>query len=269
MAEGSSNFGDAKNIRLAAGWAFFQRHESPIVIPLGYTQDGIQTEISSESEGIEVDQSPTPVITTLSGITVSVTTPLVEWKIENMQLAFPGAQIRTTASGHKYLAMTSNVETITGTLRIHPTDMPDNDHTKDTFYPNVSPQPNISYTIDGTAAQQLPIEWQASPGLTPYAEVDGDTAYFDHMPEANIVHVEDVEITPATLNLAVGASAVLTAEVVPIYATDKALIWTSSNESVATVSQYGVVTAVAAGSATITATSRDGAISDTRSVTVS
>lgn len=61
-----------------------------------------------------------------------------------------------------------------------------------------------------------------------------------------------VSISQAFLNLKVGATATLTATVSPSDATNKAISWTSSNNTVATVSN-GVVTAVAEGSTTITA----------------
>lgn len=46
--------------------------------------------------------------------------------------------------------------------------------------------------------------------------------------------------------------------ILPTYATDKAITWTSSNSSVATVSQAGVVKGVGEGGATITATTSNG-----------
>ena len=53
---------------------------------------------------------------------------------------------------------------------------------------------------------------------------------------------------------AVGDTATLTAAVLPADATNKAVSWSSSNTAVATVSSDGIVTAVAPGKATITAT---------------
>ena len=55
-----------------------------------------------------------------------------------------------------------------------------------------------------------------------------------------------------------GQTATLTATVTPSTATNKSVTWSSSDESVATVSSEGVVTAVANGTATITATTADG-----------
>ena len=61
-----------------------------------------------------------------------------------------------------------------------------------------------------------------------------------------------VTLDKTTLSLTEGESATLTATVEPENATDKAIVWTSSDNAVATV-ENGVVTAVKAGTSTITA----------------
>lgn len=72
--------------------------------------------------------------------------------------------------------------------------------------------------------------------------------------------VESVEIAaPASNRLATGNTLKLTAAVAPEDASDKTVTWKSSDETKATVSAEGVVTAVAAGNVTITATSSDNA----------
>ena len=60
-------------------------------------------------------------------------------------------------------------------------------------------------------------------------------------------------LSQTTAELKVGESVNLTAEVLPIEATDRTVVWISDNESVATVDGNGNVTAVALGTATITA----------------
>lgn len=79
------------------------------------------------------------------------------------------------------------------------------------------------------------------------------------------VPVSSILIDPVSMEIEEGQSFTITAEVQPENATDKTVVWKSSDESVATVTD-GVVTAVAAGSATITATSGD--VSAKCSVTV-
>ena len=64
-------------------------------------------------------------------------------------------------------------------------------------------------------------------------------------------------------------SLTLTATVAPDNATNKAVTWSTSNSTVATVDQNGMVTAVAPGTATITVTTVDGSFTATCTVTVS
>ncbi|HEV8364084.1 MAG TPA: Ig-like domain-containing protein, partial [Gemmatimonadaceae bacterium] len=86
----------------------------------------------------------------------------------------------------------------------------------------------------------------------------------------NAVPVASVQVTPTTLSLVAGGSAQLSA--IPRDAagnplTGRTVVWTSSSDPIAVVSSTGRVTAVAAGTAVITATSET--ISGTSSVTVS
>ena len=71
------------------------------------------------------------------------------------------------------------------------------------------------------------------------------------------VAVTDVTLNKSATTLLVGWTETLTATVAPEDATNKAVVWTSSDESVATV-ENGVVTAVAKGTADITVTTADG-----------
>ena len=66
--------------------------------------------------------------------------------------------------------------------------------------------------------------------------------------------VTGVALNKSTMELQVGKTETLTATVTPENATDKTVIWTSSNTAVAAVDANGVVTAKAEGTATITAT---------------
>lgn len=73
------------------------------------------------------------------------------------------------------------------------------------------------------------------------------------------VKAESVTLNKTTLALTVGGTETLSATVAPAGTTNKNVKWKSSNESVATVNESsGLVTAKAAGSATITATTDDG-----------
>jgi len=82
-----------------------------------------------------------------------------------------------------------------------------------------------------------------------------------------VIAVTGVTLNKTTLSLAVGAAETLTATVAPPNATNKSVTWTSNNTAVATVTN-GLVTAVAAGNATITVTTADGNKPATCAVTV-
>ena len=82
------------------------------------------------------------------------------------------------------------------------------------------------------------------------------------------VSVSGVTLSQNAITLEVDATASLSATVAPANATQRSVIWSSSNTSVAFVDYTGVVTAVGAGSATITATTYDGGFTDSCTVTV-
>ena len=75
--------------------------------------------------------------------------------------------------------------------------------------------------------------------------------------KARIIAVESVSLDQTTLEMTVEDKATLTATVLPANATDKSVAWSSSDNSVATVSN-GQVEALAAGTAVITVTTTDG-----------
>ena len=83
-----------------------------------------------------------------------------------------------------------------------------------------------------------------------------------------VIPVTGVSLDESSITLDVGGSQTLAATVTPDNATNKKVRWTSDNETVATVSEDGVVTAVAGGTAVITATTHDGLFTATCTVTV-
>ena len=76
--------------------------------------------------------------------------------------------------------------------------------------------------------------------------------------EPNVVLAASIELNQTSASVTEGETLQLTATVMPEDATEKTVTWESSSEDVATVDQNGLVTAVAAGTATITATTIDG-----------
>lgn len=85
----------------------------------------------------------------------------------------------------------------------------------------------------------------------------------------SFIGVESISVTPSSASVNLGSTLTLSAEVAPATAWVKKVTWTSSNTSVATVDDNGVVTPVGKGSATITATATDGTgVTGTAQVTV-
>lgn len=82
------------------------------------------------------------------------------------------------------------------------------------------------------------------------------------------VAVTEVRLDKSATTLVEGDTEELMATVMPENATDKGIEWKSDNESVATVSQAGLVTAIKDGSATITVITNDGGFSASCEVTV-
>ena len=118
---------------------------------------------------------------------------------------------------------------------------------------------------------------------------DSTEAYLEYLdsPDAvfpNVVFCEDgysyiapalgpVDVTGVTINttattINVGSTKTLVATVLPINATDKSVVWTSSDDSIATVTNNGMVTAVASGATIITVTTHDGDYTASCAVTV-
>ena len=78
------------------------------------------------------------------------------------------------------------------------------------------------------------------------------------VPKLVPVKVTGVKLNKSSKSLTIGDNFTLTATVKPDNATDKSVTWSSSDTSVATVDENGVVTAVSEGTATITATASNG-----------
>ena len=86
----------------------------------------------------------------------------------------------------------------------------------------------------------------------------GKTATCAVTVNAKVIPVSDVTLNKTELTLTEGESETLTATVKPDNATDKTLSWSSSDATVASVDDNGKVTALKAGTATITVKTKDG-----------
>jgi uncharacterized protein YjdB/glycosidase len=81
--------------------------------------------------------------------------------------------------------------------------------------------------------------------------------WYDSNPGTGVA-VTSVSLSPTSASLSVGATQQLTPTILPANATNKAVTYSSNNTAVASVNASGLITAVANGNATITATTVDG-----------
>ncbi len=127
-----------------------------------------------------------------------------------------------------------------------------------------------TYSKSGNKAVTSGIEWTVDPetftsesdatSVTVTASVgDIDSEpYTVNGIKVTPVMVSSINVSPSNLDLAIGGTQKLTASVLPANAANKTYTWSTSNSSVATVSNDGTVTGVAAGECEIYATANDG-----------
>ena len=137
-------------------------------------------------------------------------------------------------------------------------------------FQNVPLQIGVSYTAEVPVENNLPAdeyELTSNNGIKIEASEDIDLKEDDSKPET-------IPVTGITLNMQgiqfsqAEERKQLTATISPANASNKAVTWFTSNPSVATVSDNGLVTAVSEGTATITVTTEDGQKVATCTVTV-
>ncbi len=86
------------------------------------------------------------------------------------------------------------------------------------------------------------------------------TILFDGSPST--VSVSDVSLSIASSTIDMGATTVLTSQVIPVNASNQAVIYTSSDENIAQVNAAGIVTGVSNGTTTLTVTTVDSQLMD-------
>ncbi len=93
---------------------------------------------------------------------------------------------------------------------------------------------------------------------------------YNAVAEVNVasVSVEGITLVPTSITINPSETQQLTAVISPNDATNKSVVWTTSDESIATVDEDGLVTAIAYGTATVTATTVDGGYTASSSVDV-
>lgn len=222
----------------------------------------------------------------------NATTKTVTWSTDNASIAtVSGAGVvtavgagtatitATTTDGSftdtSAITVTSGVVAVTGV-----TVTPDADATP------VGGTVQLTATVAPTAATNKAVSWMSSnpslatvnsSGLVTAVAVgsvtitatttDGsftDTSAITVTP----VSVTGITVTPDTATTWIGSTAQLTATVAPANASNKAVVWNSTNAAVASVNSSGLVTGVAEGTANVSALTNDGGFTDTSAITV-
>ena len=145
-----------------------------------------------------------------------------------------------------------------------------------TIYPTDASDKLVTYeitssTVNGAAVDEKGIVTFNATGVITIAITSKDNTDASKTFTLTVVDsftaVSSVKIGQTSKDINIGDELMLSATVLPDNATDKSIIWTSTNEAVATV-ENGKVTALKAGTVTISAFSTDGAAYDNVTITV-
>lgn len=149
---------------------------------------------------------------------------------------------------------------------------------------SVGKSKNISYEIYPTNATYKDILWKSS--NDDVATVEEGMIVAKSVGKATIIvtshfgkkdtlivtvspiKVTGVSLTPKSVSIKQGDTFSLTPNIYPFDATEKTYKWSSSDNNVATINEYGIIKGVGIGTATITITTTDGNYKDTCLVTV-
>ena len=131
---------------------------------------------------------------------------------------------------------------------------------KTVIIPKKKAAPPATAPVKPKPTTQTPVKPTATPVPVKPTEAPKPTATpVPATPTPAPVKVSNVTVNPATVKLtSKGQNIQLSVSVLPNNAENKSIVWSTSNASVATVDNNGVVTAVANGNATITAAALDG-----------
>ncbi len=144
-----------------------------------------------------------------------------------------------------------------------------------TFTPDNATNKNVTWQSSNTGVATVSATGFVTPVAAGSATITATTADGGKtatcvvtVTDTSSIAVTGINLSPPTLTLAEGDTGQLTANVLPANATNRAVNWSSSDPAIATVDSNGQVSAVTAGSVTITATTADGGKTSSCQVTV-
>ena len=125
----------------------------------------------------------------------------------------------------------------------------------------------VIYTYEGAPINQVTVNTAGQENVTCSISVNGQMTHFEQLVGQEIVHVSSVSLDASSLELSIGDTYAFKTTVLPENATNKELIWSSSDESVVSIDN-GTITALKEGKATISVKSKDGHKSSSAEITV-
>lgn len=222
-----------------------------------YTWNGLTTASTAAYEGNEV-MSFTTSADTWFGLGVSI-----EGR-KNMSSFYEGSlkfHLKTDAPGN----ITAGISTGHGDTWITLTE--EHGYSNDNNWNEITIPFSEFYNLDlGSVKQMIMITGDVP---TSSFNLDIDNIYYSGGEACtSSIPVTGISISPTSLNLTEGETQQLSATITPADADNQNVSYSSSNTSIAAVSSSGLVTAIAAGSATITVSSTDGGFTATTALTV-
>lgn len=142
---------DGANVRIGVCSVTFKG------IDMGFTQGGVEVEVSTETHKVLVDQfGSTPLAENIMGRTIVVRCPFAETTLDNMVALMPGATLITDGVDPliKYVQVTSgvgdNMLDAAGLLTLHPKDKLVGDASEDftVFLASTAGALNFAYKVD-------------------------------------------------------------------------------------------------------------------------
>ncbi len=140
--------------------------------------------------------------------------------------------------------------------------------------PSVNITINFDHTISSLKAYLPATTDNASPVSTNVNTASFTISVPDHPVVIEIndsqgaVLPESLTVSPEAISIDIGGAQQITTTILPSTATNKNVIWESSNEAVATVNSAGIVKGISTGTAILTATTASGNSTSTTTVTV-
>lgn len=235
------------------------------------TVDAVPSGLMNAAEDVEWTSAPEGIVQISGGSSAGCTVQALEPEECTITLSF-------TINGAEYTgkySLTVNkvgVESVEITSADSKTSIdPDEElQLTATVVPNNASYPDVTWLSSdddiATVSDNGVVTGIAPGSATITATADGVDGTFSLT--VNTIPVQSISIKGEG-SIEIGRISQLTCEFTPTSATNKNVTWTTSDDSVATVSESGLVTGVGAGSATITATSADGNKSAEMIVTVS